>query len=74
SSHVAAITCVWLVSRRSLGRLSWIVLTIAVGIFIGTVYGGFHYAVDAVAGVLVGLALGAQGPRIHTAITRWLEG
>ncbi|MCK4305274.1 MAG: phosphatase PAP2 family protein, partial [Candidatus Eisenbacteria sp.] len=74
SSHVAAIVCVWLVSRRSLGWLAWIVLAIAIGIFVGAVYGGFHYAVDTIAGLAVGLVMGLLGPKIHTAITRLLDG
>jgi membrane-associated phospholipid phosphatase len=70
SSHVAAAACVWLISRRYLRRLSWVVLLLAVGIFFGTVYGGFHYAIDAIGGAAVGVAFGLLGPRLHRALTR----
>lgn len=65
SSHVAASVAIWLVSRRYLRRLSHVILVIAIGIFVGTVYGGFHYAVDALAGVVVGVACGLLGPKLH---------
>ncbi|MFC1572172.1 phosphatase PAP2 family protein [Candidatus Eisenbacteria bacterium] len=68
SSHVAAATCIWMVSRRSLGRLSWIVMVIAFGILLGTVYGGFHYAIDAIVGLIIGLGMGWLGPRLHRAM------
>lgn len=72
SSHVAAAFCIWGVSRPYLGRLSWAVLAVAVGILVGTVYGGFHYAVDSLAGLPVGLAGGLLGPRLHRALARRL--
>lgn len=71
SSHVAVAVCLWMVTRRFLHRLSLLVLVIAAGIFLGTVYGGFHYAVDTLVGLVVGLVLGALGPRLHAAILRW---
>ncbi len=72
SSHVAAAFCIWGVSRPYLGRLSWAVLAIAVGILVGTVYGGFHYAVDSLAGLPIGLAGGLLGPRLHRVLGRRL--
>jgi membrane-associated phospholipid phosphatase len=65
SSHVAASVAIWLVCRRYLRRLSHAILVIAIGIFVGTVYGGFHYALDALAGVAVGIACGLLGPKLH---------
>jgi membrane-associated phospholipid phosphatase len=44
------------------------VLVIAAGILFGTVYGGFHYAVDSLAGLAVGIAFGWLGPRMHRAL------
>ncbi len=72
SSHVAVAFCIWAVSRPYLGRLSWGVLAIAIGILVGTVYGGFHYAVDALAGLPIGLAGGLLGPRFHVWLSRKL--
>jgi membrane-associated phospholipid phosphatase len=73
SSHVAAAVVVWAMCRRLMPRLSRFVLIVATGIFFGTVYGGFHYGVDALAGLIVGLAFGWLGPRIHAALLYKLD-
>lgn len=65
SSHVAAATCIWLVGRRIYPRSGWVLLVVAGGILFATVYGGFHYALDALVGLLVGVAGGLGGPRLH---------
>ena len=65
SSHVAAAVSIWLVARRHVRKLAPALFVIALGIFIGTVYGGFHYAVDAIAGLIVGVVFGLLGPRLH---------
>lgn len=70
SSHVAAAICVWLVGRRFYPRWDWLLLVEAGAVIVGTVYGGFHYAIDALAGLLVGIAGGLGGPRLHA---WWLE-
>lgn len=68
SSHVAASTAVALMARRVRSRLVWVMTPLAAGIFFATVYGGFHYGVDAVAGLVAGLVLGTLGPRVHAAL------
>jgi membrane-associated phospholipid phosphatase len=68
SSHVAVSVCAWIVSRRVLGRFSYLVLLIVVGIVGGTVYGGFHYAIDAGVGFIVGLVIGLLGPRLYAGL------
>lgn len=70
SSHVAASTAVAMMARRAGSPLAWVMISLAVGIFFATVYGGFHYGVDAVAGLVAGLTLGALGPRVHLALSR----
>jgi len=70
SSHVAVAVCIWMVSRRYQKWVSKIVLVAVAGILVGTVYGGFHYAVDALAGLGVGLVFGVLGPRIHERLLR----
>jgi len=70
SSHVAAAVSIWLVGRRHLPKFAPVLFVIAVGIFVGTVYGGFHYAVDAIAGLAVGVGFGLLGPRLHAWICR----
>lgn len=57
SSHVAVSVALVLVAwqhDRAVGRL---LLPIVVGLTIGTVYGRFHYGIDAASGVLTGLVL-----------------
>jgi membrane-associated phospholipid phosphatase len=54
SSHVAASVVASLCALRFQPRLGAAVALLTAGLALGTVYGGFHYAVDAVAGVAVG--------------------
>lgn len=56
SGHVAATTAAALVIRRTLPRLGVLFMIAAVSIAISTVYGRYHYAADAAAGGVVGLA------------------
>jgi membrane-associated phospholipid phosphatase len=65
SSHVAAATGVWLLGRRFYPRWGWVLAAAAGAIFVATIYGGFHFAIDAFAGLLVGVAGSLSGPRFH---------
>lgn len=56
SSHIAAAVVASLAALRFQPRLGALVAALTVGLALGTVYGGFHYAVDGLAGVAVGLA------------------
>lgn len=67
SSHVAATVAAWLACRRVARRWYWIAAPFVLLLTLGTVYGRFHYAVDAVAGVVV--ALGAW--KLAPVLTRW---
>jgi membrane-associated phospholipid phosphatase len=46
-------------------RVFWIQAAIVPALVAGTVYGGFHYVVDAAAGALVGVLAGVLGPQLH---------
>lgn len=70
SSHVAASVVVFCMTLRFDRRLAGLMGAVAAGIFVGTVYGGFHYAVDAVAGLILGVALALLGPRLHSFLLR----
>lgn len=60
SSHVAASVVATISALRHQRRVGYVVALLAAGLTISTVYGGFHYGVDALAGLLVGvLASGA---------------
>jgi len=59
SAHVAATVAEALVIRKYLPRLGWAFVVVAASITVATVYGRYHYAVDAIAGFVVGV--GAYG-------------
>lgn len=70
SSHVAAAVSAWLASRRAApvwfrwsAPLVWLLV-------VGTVYGGFHYAVDALAGLAVAAVAWIGAPALCRA---WAE-
>ncbi|MGQ0814797.1 MAG: phosphatase PAP2 family protein [Gemmatimonadota bacterium] len=70
SSHVGVSVVATAFAFFAMPRLAPIVLFLTVGLGLGAVYGGFHYATDVVAGALFGLLLFALAPRI----ARWLGG
>jgi membrane-associated phospholipid phosphatase len=55
SSHVAASVVAATSALQHQRPVGYIVAALATGLSISTVYGGFHYGVDAVAGLVVGL-------------------
>jgi membrane-associated phospholipid phosphatase len=55
SSHVAASLVASLCALRTLPALGAVISLITVGLTIATVYGGFHYGVDVLAGVVTGI-------------------
>jgi membrane-associated phospholipid phosphatase len=65
SGHVAAVTAVGLAVRAYLPRLGVLFLFVAASIAVATVYGRYHYAADALAGALVGLAAFLISRRIN---------
>src|SRR5208282_5313714 len=56
SGHVAAATAVALAVCKHAPRLGVLFLFLAASVALATVYGRYHYAADAVAGALVGVA------------------
>jgi len=56
SGHVAAVTAMALAIRAYLPRVGIAFIVLAVSIAAATVYGRYHYAADALAGALVGIA------------------
>jgi membrane-associated phospholipid phosphatase len=57
SSHVAVAMVIWLLAWRYDRRVFWVMAAIVPALIVGTVYGGYHYGVDALAGL--GLAVAA---------------
>lgn len=68
SSHVAVAVVQTVLAARLLPRLFPVLALATVALALGTVYGGFHYAVDAVAGLALGLAMFALGGLIRRAL------
>jgi membrane-associated phospholipid phosphatase len=65
SGHVAAVIATALAVRKFLPRLGIVFLIVALSISVATVYGRYHYAVDALAGGLVGAAGFLVAKAIH---------
>lgn len=68
SSHVAVAVVIWLLAWRFTRRVFWIFAAIVPTLALGTVYGGFHYAVDVAAGTVVGIICYLAAPRIYCAL------
>jgi membrane-associated phospholipid phosphatase len=57
SAHVSGAVVVSLVAWRHQRRLAYLLVPITVSVMIATVYGRFHYALDAIAGAAVALVV-----------------
>lgn len=68
SSHTAVAVCVWVASWRLCRPVFWILSAIVPPLALGTVYGGFHYAVDTIAGAVLGAFCAFATPRLHAGI------
>ena len=55
SSHVAATLSAWFATGRESKRVFWIMAPFAVSLTLATVYGRFHYGIDALVGVVVAI-------------------
>ena len=56
SAHMALMTAQARLALRFQRKMGVLLTLAALGVGVGAVYGGFHYAVDMAAGALVGLA------------------
>ncbi len=70
SSHVAGATTVVFMAFRFSRRLGYVLTGFVVSIAVATVYGGFHYAIDATCGLIFGVAVALVGPRLHSFLLR----
>lgn len=68
SSHIAASWVTVYAARRDARRLALVLAPVALGLALGTVYGQFHYAVDALAGALLAVVLMAAGDPLRAAL------
>jgi membrane-associated phospholipid phosphatase len=65
SAHTAAVTATALAVRAHMPRLGILFCLAGLSVAAATVYGRYHYAADAVAGVLVGVVAFVVSSRIH---------
>jgi membrane-associated phospholipid phosphatase len=65
SSHTAVAFAVWLSAWRLARPMFWALTFVVPGLAVGTVWGGFHYATDTLAGALIGAAIAVATPSIQ---------
>ena len=65
SSHMAIMTAQALIALRLQPKMGVLLTLGMLGVGVGAVYGGFHYAVDMAAGALVGLLAAGWALRVH---------
>ena len=68
SSHVAVSVAQSVLAIKYFGTRGAVVAVITAGLAAGAVYGGFHYAVDVLAGILLGLLTAFGGLRLMRAL------
>jgi hypothetical protein len=68
SSHTAVAVCVWLSAWRLERPAFWILALVVPALALATIYGGFHYALDTLAGAALGAVVALVSPRIHAGI------
>ncbi|HEX7120709.1 MAG TPA: phosphatase PAP2 family protein [Longimicrobiales bacterium] len=70
SSHVGVAFAQTALAMKTLPRLSPWLAILSTGLAVGAVYGGFHYATDAVAGLALGVLLVAAAPAVARVLAR----
>lgn len=70
SSHVGVSVAQTLVVARYLPRLAPVFALLTLGLALGAIYGGFHYATDAVAGVMLGTVAFVAAPHLARSLAR----
>jgi len=70
SSHVGVAFTQIFVCWRHARRLTPVIAMLAVGLAAGAVYGGFHYAIDAIAGAVLGVLAAVAAPGVQRVLTR----
>jgi membrane-associated phospholipid phosphatase len=72
SSHTAVAVAIWLAAARLAPRVFWVLTLIVPALALATIYGGFHYAIDTLAGAVLGLACAVIGPPLNSFLARRL--
>ncbi len=69
SSHVAVAVVQSVMAARLGVPGSWLVAALTLGLAVGAVYGGFHYAIDSLAGAVVGGIVAAVAPWAYARVS-----
>jgi membrane-associated phospholipid phosphatase len=69
SAHVAASVVAGICALGFQRRLGIVILLLTTGMMLGAVYGGYHYAVDVIAGLFTGLAAAGIARVVENTIT-----
>jgi membrane-associated phospholipid phosphatase len=70
SSHVGASAAVSIAALRSWPPSGPLLGLLTIGVALGAVYGGFHYAVDVIAGLLLGVVMALVAPEVYRRLQR----
>src|SRR5690606_8395451 len=70
SSHVGASAAIAVSLLRILPPAGIALAVLTLGVAAGAVYGGFHYAIDAVAGLVLGAGMALVAPALHRRLGR----
>jgi membrane-associated phospholipid phosphatase len=70
SSHVGASAAVSIAAMRSWPRGGALLALLTIGVALGAVYGGFHYAVDVIAGLILGVTMALLAPEVYRRLQR----
>jgi membrane-associated phospholipid phosphatase len=70
SSHVGVSVTQTLITLRLIPGLAPVIALLTIGLSIGAVYGGFHYAIDAVAGLALGAIIFFAARPLYHALSR----
>lgn len=70
SSHTAVSVATWFVTWRLSRPVFFALALIVPALALGTIYGGFHYALDTLAGAALGAGVAALTPGVHSRLAR----
>ena len=68
SSHVSVSVATWIVALRFAKPVAVLYLFIVPTLALGAIYGGYHYAIDTVAGAVLGVLAGTVGLMLATRV------
>eukprot|EP00299_Pterocystis_sp_00344_P016889 c8478_g1_i2.p1 GENE.c8478_g1_i2~~c8478_g1_i2.p1 ORF type:complete len:285 (-),score=-0.66 c8478_g1_i2:36-890(-) len=71
SSHVGVSVALWALAMRYHRKLAFFYVFVIPGLCMATVYGGFHYGVDALCGVVFGLLWSSVGHFLSRVLLRY---